>query len=205
RQDHEHLGVGREQPRVPRRGQRAIEQRGEEAGARARHRPADRGEHRARGEHRDELDRVDRGHLVAAEDVERERVDPEDARRLVVDATVGVQRLSLVDERGDPAVHGLVAIQEPVREAWDVQDGDQERGAGGPGPGPGGVRAAESDGGRGHYVHEYMRPRFDARPVLATAFAGAVAIGLVKDLLRTETAGVDFHTYLAAAIVGLHD
>jgi len=50
-----------------------------------------------------------------------------------------------------------------------------------------------------------MRPRFDARPVLATAFAGAVAIGLVKDLLRTETAGVDFHTYLAAAIVGLHD
>ena len=50
-----------------------------------------------------------------------------------------------------------------------------------------------------------MRPRVDVRPVLAAAFAGVVAIAIAKDFMRRDTTGIDFHTYLAAAIVGMRD
>src|SRR5256885_7470312 len=41
------------------------------------------------------------------------------------------------------------------------------------------------------------------RRVLAALFAISVAIGIVRDFLQREPTGIDFHTYLAAAIVGL--
>jgi alpha-1,2-mannosyltransferase len=41
------------------------------------------------------------------------------------------------------------------------------------------------------------------RPVLATAFAGVVALGIARDFVHKDMIGVDFHTYLAAAIVGM--
>lgn len=48
-----------------------------------------------------------------------------------------------------------------------------------------------------------MRPRSAARSVLATAFAGVIALALAVDFTHRDMTGVDFHTYLAAAIVGL--
>jgi len=41
------------------------------------------------------------------------------------------------------------------------------------------------------------------KPVLAAVFAGVVALGIAKDFVHRELVGVDFHTYLAAAVVGL--
>lgn len=40
-------------------------------------------------------------------------------------------------------------------------------------------------------------------PVLATVFAGAVALAIAMDVAHKEFVGIDFHTYLAAAIVGM--
>jgi len=41
------------------------------------------------------------------------------------------------------------------------------------------------------------------RPVLATVFAGALALAIAANLVHKELVGIDFHTYLAAAIVGM--
>lgn len=39
--------------------------------------------------------------------------------------------------------------------------------------------------------------------MLATVFAGLVALGIARDFVQRDMIGVDFHTYLAAAVVGL--
>ena len=41
--------------------------------------------------------------------------------------------------------------------------------------------------------------------MLGVAFAGVIALGIARDLLHSDEFGVDFHTYLAAAVVGLRD
>src|SRR4051794_9319323 len=41
------------------------------------------------------------------------------------------------------------------------------------------------------------------RAGLAALFAGIVALGIARDLAQREPTGIDFHTYLAAAVVGL--
>ena len=41
------------------------------------------------------------------------------------------------------------------------------------------------------------------RPLLATVFAGLVALGVARDFVHREATGIDFHTYLAAALVGM--
>jgi hypothetical protein len=50
-----------------------------------------------------------------------------------------------------------------------------------------------------------MRPRLAVRPVLGSLLAAVVALAIVRDLLKRETVGIDFHTYLAAAIVGMRE
>jgi hypothetical protein len=50
-----------------------------------------------------------------------------------------------------------------------------------------------------------MRPGFAIRPVLASVFAGVIAFAIAEDFVRREQLGIDFHTYLAAAVVGLRD
>jgi len=66
------------------------------------------------------------GHLVAAEDVEGGRVDPEDPRRLVVDAALCVEASPAVHQRRDAAVDGLVPVHQLMDERRQVHNEDHD-------------------------------------------------------------------------------
>ena len=77
---------------------------------------------------------MDRPGLVRTEDAEGQRVNPEDARRLVVHPAVAVQPPTEVHQDGDRAVDRLVAIEKAMQELGQVRDDDRKAGQSGPGP-----------------------------------------------------------------------